>query len=375
MIKKLHLYIVKDFFWSFVFGIGVFLTILTLNEVSNLVNLFLSKRVAFFLILKLFVFFLPNIFMLAIPMAVLFGILLTYGKLSENNEITAMKSSGINYNTITIPIIICTFTVSLFLVFFNHFLVPSINSNFINLSEKIITKNPLVKFTEKSTTKIGAYYLYANRVNNRNNTLSEVSIYKFNNNKKEEIKSILPQNNNEAWRISASLATVKAYRNGIQLNLYNGYWQKAHHSNMDSIIHTTFKTYTFFIPLCNVIKTHFLNPSEITSSELIKIIKKYKKRNLPFIAYERNFWIRWIFAFAPLSFASVALPIGIMLGKSGKAMGFVISLGVLLVYYTLFIFAIYLSEKGYVSSSIIMWVPNFVITTIGFWLFIKMIKK
>jgi lipopolysaccharide export LptBFGC system permease protein LptF len=315
--------------------------------------------------------------MFAIPMAVLFGVLLTYGKLSENNEITAMKSSGINYNTISIPIIFFVSIISIFLVFFNHFLAPSINSNFGNLSEEIITKNPLVEFTEKSITKIGAYHLYANRVNNENNILYEVNIYKFKDKdtKKEEIKSVLPKSNNEAWHIAASSATIKVCKNGLHLNLYNGYWQKVHCSDINSMTHTTFKTYIFFIPLNNVVKKRFLNPVEITSSELLKIIKKHKEHNIPFITYERDFWIRWIFAFAPLAFVSVALPMGIMFGKGGKAMGFVVSLGVLLVYYTLLILTMYLSEKKYIPLIIIMWIPNFVVTTAGFCLFIKMIKK
>ena len=99
MIKKLHIYIIKEFCGSFLFGLTVFSMLLLLDQVFQLVDLFLSKGVALWLVIKLFIFILPNILTLAVPMAVLFGVLIAYGRFSEDNEITAMKATGSDYNT------------------------------------------------------------------------------------------------------------------------------------------------------------------------------------------------------------------------------------------------------------------------------------
>ncbi|MDR3256576.1 MAG: LptF/LptG family permease [Endomicrobium sp.] len=378
MIKKLHLYIVKEFLASFLFGLVVFSVLLLLNQLFELVDLFFSKGASFFIVVKLFILLLPNILTLAIPMAVLFGVLIAYGRLSEDNEITAMKSSGTNYKTLSIPIIAFVCIISFFLLFFNHFLSPLTHSKFKNSLEEILTKKPLVKFHEKTINELGRYYLYANKVNSKNNTLSGVSIYKFENeniNKNNDKKNILPQNDNGAWRIAASSATVKIYQGGIQLILYNGYWQKAHPSDINNMLHMTFKSYCFFIPLGDVIKGHISTAHEMSSCEILKTIRTYKEQNLPFIEYEHQFWSRWIFAFAPLVFVLVALPIGIMAGKGGKVISFGMGLGIVSVYYILLMIAITLSEKGYVPTSLIMWMPNIVVTIAGIWLFIKMVKK
>jgi len=84
----------------------VFTIILILNLIFDLINLFLSKGISFFIILKLFTFYIPNILTVSIPTAVLFATMLAYGRLSADNEITVMKSSGIDYKTLTMPIII-----------------------------------------------------------------------------------------------------------------------------------------------------------------------------------------------------------------------------------------------------------------------------
>ncbi len=384
MIKKLHLYIIKESFGSFLFGVIVFSILLILDYVFELVGLFLSKGVSFFLVLKLFAFALPNILTLAIPMAVLFGILIAYGKLSEDNEITAMKSSGINYKTLSLPTIILVCTISFFLLFFNHFLSPAMNSNLRNLYQEILIKRPLIKFTEKTITELGEYRLYANKVNRENNILYEVSIYKFENkddyhygydDEKNDKKSFFLQNNSKTWHIAASSAKVKSYQNGTQFFIYDGYWQKANLPDINSMTHMTFKSYCFFIPLVEVIKERALRVSEMSSPEILKTIKTCKEQGIPFAAGETEFWVRWIYALAPIAFVIIAIPIGIMAGKSGKVIGFGMSLGIILVYYTLLILALNLSEKEYVPANLIMWLPNVTVTAAGICLFIKMVKK
>ncbi|MDR2818366.1 MAG: LptF/LptG family permease [Endomicrobium sp.] len=376
MIKKLHFYIIKEFLHSFIFGVVVFSFLLILNFVFELMDLLIEKGVAVWVVVKMFTFYLPNVLTLSIPMAVLFGVLLSYGRLSSDNEVTAMKAAGLDYKTLTMPIIIFVLSISVFLVFFNHFFAPKLNSNLKVYFEQVITKRPLVKFNENSITKLGDYRIYSNKVDNAKNTLIGVSIYKFENDYAESNKkTVLPQNDKGAWRITASSATVKAYATGAQLTLYKGYWQKVSPSDMKNMTHATFKTYSIFIPLGNTIKSYNIGPSELSSPKLSETIKQYKKQKLEFMPYLRDYWIRWIFAVAPIVFIIIALPIGIRTGKGGKALGFGLSLGIVIIYYTLFVISINLGEKEYVPLGIIIWMPNLVIGAVGLYLFGKMVKK
>jgi lipopolysaccharide export LptBFGC system permease protein LptF len=382
MIKKLHLYIIREFFISFIFGILVFSLLLILNMAFEIVELALSKGIAINLVLKLFLFYLPNILTLSIPMAVLFGVLLSYGKLSSDNEITAMKSSGLGYKTLTIPVISVVYILSIFLIFFNHFIAPQINNRSKHFYEELMTRNPLAKFNAKSIINIGNYSLYANKVNNKTNSMFGLSIYKFeNNNYDQDLKSkknVLPQNDKETWRISANEASIKAYANGVQLILHNGYLQKANPSNISETTHMTFKKYIFFISLGAKPKEDTFSLASIQSPKLLKIIDEYKQQGMPvssYVKFQRDFWLRWTFAIAPITFIIIALPLGLRSNKRSKAMGFGVSLGIIILYYMLFILSTSLGEKEYISLSIIMWLPNFVTILIGSYLFFKMVKR
>jgi lipopolysaccharide export system permease protein len=369
MIKKLHLYIIREFLGYFFFGFAVFSAFFLLGSLFDFLNLSVSRGVPLFIILKLLAYIFPKILMSTIPMSVLLGILISYGRLSEDNEITAMKSSGINYKTLTIPILILVCIIFLFISFCNHFLVPSATSNFRKLFKEIIVKRPLSKLREKTINELGEYNIYANKIDYRNNTLSEVSIYKFEN--KNDKKNAL----SKAYRISASSATIKPHPNAVQITLYNGHISYAYPSDMNDMVYIIFRSYCFFITLYNEIKEEDLIIMGMSSPEILKTMKVYKEQNIPFTNYEVEFWTRWIFAFASIASAFIALPIGIMTEKGGKGIGFGVSLGLISVYYALTILVIELSEKRYAPPIFIMWLPNIIVMIIGIYLLIKMRKK
>ncbi|MFA6914296.1 MAG: LptF/LptG family permease, partial [Endomicrobiia bacterium] len=306
MIKILHRYIVKEFVSSFIFGLTVFSAILLLDQIFQLIDLFLSKGVGFFLIFQLFILIIPNILSLTIPMAILFGVLLSYGRLSEDNEITVMKATGINYKTLSMPIIVFVMFISIGLIYFNHSLSPSTHMYFRTLYKQILTKTPLAKFDEKTITDIGGYRIYAHKVNSKNNTLSGVNIYKFVNDKKKDIKSDKKNEESVPWRIASSSATVSVEKNVVILKLYDGYWQRSDPNKLGSMIHMNFSTYKFAIPFGDTVDFDDVSLREMTSKKLRAKIKTFQDNDTQIYTYNNEYWFRWVLAVAPIIFAIIA---------------------------------------------------------------------
>ncbi|MDR3050085.1 MAG: LptF/LptG family permease [Elusimicrobiota bacterium] len=377
MIKKIHLYIIKEFVSSFLFAMAVFSLLLLLDRVFDLVNLFLSKGISFFTVVQLFSYIYPNILPLAVPMAVLFGILLAYGRLAEDNEITAMKANALNYRSITSPIIIIAAAISIILIFFNTLIAPSLQHKVRDLFEDILMQSPLVSFMPKTTVNLGGYSIYANASNKKGDILSGISIYKFAD-KSSAKKAASPsdiKNGAISWRITASSASVKIYKSAVQMTLYNGYWQKSSVEEMNKMTHITFKSYTFFIALSQLAKGQSVSVQELNSLEIIKKIKEYKAQKIPYTAYTIEFWTRFVFALAPILFAFIAIPIGMLAGKGGKGIGLLISVGILILYYMLFILSTNLAQKNYAPAGIVMWIPDIVTALFGIYFLLKMVKR
>ena len=56
---------------------------------------------------RLLVYFLPSLVVFVIPITYMMGILLAFGRLSQNNEITAMKAAGVPLKRLVVPVIVC----------------------------------------------------------------------------------------------------------------------------------------------------------------------------------------------------------------------------------------------------------------------------
>jgi lipopolysaccharide export system permease protein len=136
-----------------------------------------------------------------------------------------------------------------------------------------------------------------------------------------------------------------------------------------------FGSYEFAIPFGDGVDFSDESLKELSSDKLRQKISETDKKDKVIYTYTNEYWLRWVLAIAPIVFALIAIPIGIMAGKGGKAIGFGMSLIVILIYYMFLIIALNLGEKGYVPSCYIMWLPNIVITILGLFLFRRMSKK
>ena len=182
-------------------------------------------------------------------------------------------------------------------------------------------------------------------------------------------------NTTQARSSCSSSATIKVVKNRVILQLHKGYWQRTEPNKIGSIIHMNFSSYQFEVPIDENISFDDLSLKELSSKKLRAKLKKIPENDPQIYTYKNEYWLRWIFAIAPIAFVIIAVPIGIMAGKGGKAIGFGMSLGVILIYYMLLVISINLGEKGIIPSAIILWLPNMVITLIGLMLFKKMSKK
>src|SRR3990172_7700917 len=96
MSKIINRYIFKEMAVPFVIVITVLTITSLLSKVIIAVNLLVSYGVGLFIVLKFLLFSIPWFLIYIIPMSFLIAILITFNRLSSDNEITAMKASGLS---------------------------------------------------------------------------------------------------------------------------------------------------------------------------------------------------------------------------------------------------------------------------------------
>ncbi|HPC36092.1 MAG TPA: LptF/LptG family permease [Candidatus Marinimicrobia bacterium] len=135
-------YIYRELIFPFLFSIGVVTFILLANFLIKSVDRLLGKGLPFNVIFEFLYLNLAWIVAMSVPMAVLVATLMAYGRLAEDNEITAMRSSGISFTTILVPGFIFGLVVSVAMLYFHDDVLPEFNHRARLLTSDIYRKRP-----------------------------------------------------------------------------------------------------------------------------------------------------------------------------------------------------------------------------------------
>src|ERR1700752_2461060 len=111
--RTLRRYFLREVAIPFLYGIGVFTFILLIARMLKLVELVVNRGVPLLEIGKLFAYILPTFLEVTVPMALLLAVLLSFGRLSADSEIVALKTSGISLYQMILPILSFTSLVRL----------------------------------------------------------------------------------------------------------------------------------------------------------------------------------------------------------------------------------------------------------------------
>lgn len=92
------------------------------------------------IIIKYYIYFLPEVIKLGTPISVLVGILFSVGRLSNLNEVTAMKSSGFSLYQLIIPFFSLSGIISFGSLYFNGWIVPKANEKKLIIERRFLNK-------------------------------------------------------------------------------------------------------------------------------------------------------------------------------------------------------------------------------------------
>ena len=140
--KTLNKYLFEQSLIPFLLSVAVITTVLFLQFLIRAVDRFLGKGLDALTIFEYLYLNLAWIIALSVPMSLLISSVMTYGRMAQQNEITALKSAGINLYNIIKPAMLFSSLVGIGLCLFNNFILPEMNYNARLLARDIYKKKP-----------------------------------------------------------------------------------------------------------------------------------------------------------------------------------------------------------------------------------------
>lgn len=158
-------------------------SLLFVNVVARRFPELAGKGLSTPVILEVFALSLPHIIALTLPMAVLVAVLYAFSQLAADNEITALKASGVNLVSLMVPLVVAGTVLAGFMVYFNDRILPETNHDLKLLLMDVNRKSPTLQLKEQVINEIQTrdmqtrYFLQAASIDRTTNRLRGVVIY------------------------------------------------------------------------------------------------------------------------------------------------------------------------------------------------------
>ena len=361
-------YILKEFFPPFIIALICFTLMLIFNDLFRLTKLFVQKGVSPLYLIELLIYVMPATIVLSLPMAVLVAILLALGRLSTDNEIIAMKAHGIAFHQLMLPLLGIAVVMSIADLVLIDYALPRANLAYASLQRDIRRHKPAFVLEEATVMKEleseGKLWMYE-FMDAESGRMQNVKIW-------DNIWSGRP-------RFSYAQEANLGFEDGrAMLTLYDGRTYEPATSSLDEFRITEFQQQRLALQLTEDIQRGEFrnqNPRSMRISQLKTFIgtlksnlqtssdKDYTVRKI--LSAEVEYHKKFSIPFACFIFGLIGIPLGLMVKKGGRMLGFGIGLAVIVVYYLLLQVGQNAGMNGMLPPVLAMWFPNIVIGVCG----------
>jgi lipopolysaccharide export system permease protein len=362
MKKTATLYILKEILPVFFIGLMTFTIILLMDKILKLIELVVNRGGSLSDVLMLFLFISPSFLIITIPVAVLLGTLLTFGRLSSDSEITAFKASGMSLYQLFFPIFVfalATFLLTSFLVFYG---LPWGNRGFKATLYRLVQSKADIEIKERVfNDAFSGLVVYVDRVPLQGSHMEGILIY--DQREKGKSNTILAKegfivNNPESQEIILRLRNGDIHRFEPEAHTF----QKI-----------TFGTYDLKLELAKTFAAieKKLKDWEMSIDDIRKKIEEIKRTGGNTTPYEIELHKRYAIPFTCFVFALIGVPLGIQPHRSGRSYGFILSILILIAYYVSLTASEILAARKIIPAFAAGWIPNLLFSGLGTYLLVK----
>jgi len=346
----------------FVINLLFFNFIFLLTEILDITNMIVNYRISLFDVMLLLIYSMPHFLEFVIPMSVMTTVLLTFFRLSSDNEIVALKAGGISIYKLLPPVLLFCLIGCMLTGFMTIYGLPWGRLSFKKLTYEVASSNVNVGMKERTfNDNFEGVMLYMNKIDLKNKALIDIFI--------------------EDQRTKNIISTIVAPRGEIysepdkllfHLRLHNGTINQVDIEN--KTVHSiTFDTYDINLDLKKSVTTKKgrKDEKEMSIAELNKYLKDTVNKDAKYYAALIEFHRKFSIPFACFALGLLGVPLGVQSKSAKRAFGLGFGLIFFLLYYLMLSAGWVFGETGVYPPLIGMWMPNIVIGGIGLYLFVR----
>jgi lipopolysaccharide export system permease protein len=338
-----------------------------MKAILEVANFVVNYGVGMGTIVLFLIYSTPYFLQFIMPMSVMIAVLLTFLKMSSENEIIALKAGGVSVYKLVPPVFLFCLLGCLLTGFMTVYGLPWGKMSLKKLTHQVASSNMDIGLKERTFNNyFKDVILYVNKIDMQTRDLEDVFIE--DQRSKEVVSTVVA---------SKGRLYSETDRFVFHLRLYDGIINQVELASKS--LHTiTFDTYDITLDLTRSVSTPATveqmskSKGEMTLGELIGVLKE--RETLNDARYNRillKVHEKFSLPFACFALGLLSIPMGLQ-SKSGKqSLGIVLSLFIFLFYYLMLLIGWSLGELGIVPAAVCMWMPNVFMSVFGVYLLIK----
>ncbi len=170
-------YIIKEMLAPFSINMLVFTFLFLMTEMIEITNWIVNYNLNILAVLKIIFFTLAWFLMFIIPMSVMMAVLLTFLRLSSDNEIVALKSCGLSIYRLLPPVLVFALLGCLLTAFITFYGVPLSKKNLEEMALRLAASNVDIGLKERTfNDAFKDVMLYINKIDPQTKKLRDIFI-------------------------------------------------------------------------------------------------------------------------------------------------------------------------------------------------------
>ena len=150
-----------------------------MDFIIRYLDMFIGKGVGFFVVLEFFILSLGHMFALIIPMSVMPATLMAFGQFTSENEVTAMKATGVSLYRMITPVVIASILLGAGLVYYQNDILPESNHRLMSLMIDIGKMKPTLEIKENIfSTAVDGYTILVREKDDKTGRIKEIQIFR-----------------------------------------------------------------------------------------------------------------------------------------------------------------------------------------------------
>jgi len=177
---KISRYVLREHVGPFFFALSALTSFMLLQFIARKFGDLVGRGLSWQVILEFFVLSIPLTVALTLPMSVLVAVLFAFSRLASENEITALKASGVSTRSLMRPVVVAAAFLAVFMLWFNDQVLSSANHELATLQLAILRTKPSFALKEQviNPIKEGQLYLRAGYIDrDQSGRMRDITIY------------------------------------------------------------------------------------------------------------------------------------------------------------------------------------------------------